>query len=36
MRKIKKDVQGASFIKNEDRNILVEQTAVADRWKRYF
>ena len=36
MRKDKKDVQGTSFIKDEDDNILVEQVAVADRWKRYF
>ena len=36
MRKDKKDVQVTSFIKNKDGNILVEQTAVADKWKRYF
>ena len=36
MRKDKKDIQGANFIKDEDGSILVEQTAVADRWGKYF
>ena len=36
MRKDKKDIQGANFIKDEDGSILVEQTAVAERWRKYF
>ena len=36
MRKDKKDVQGTSFMKDEDGKILVEQKAVADRWERRF
>ena len=36
MSKVEKDVQVANFMKNKNGNILVEQTAVADRWKRCF
>ena len=36
MRKGKKDIQRAYFIKDEDGSILAEQTAVADRWGKYF
>ena len=36
MRKDKKDIQGTCFIKDENNNIVVEQNAVADRWRRYF
>ena len=36
MKKDKKDVQGAFFMNDEDGNIIVDHTAVADNGKRYF
>ena len=36
MKKERKDITGAKYVRGENGSILVEENEINERWKRYF